>query len=134
MRTLKPFPQRWWYAAPWKTTRPYLPKVKFYLCGDEYCNDTLYLVVPLLGSFVFRINRNIRLSGRCDECVEEFGPWCPGCENCHRGPRCHNWNDCIIRDTGHESKLLDCSGCGGAYCPECERTPEGSCPSKGGVK
>lgn len=129
---MKPFPNRWWYGAPWKNTHPFRPMARIYRCGDEYCNDTLYLQFPLLGCITIRTGKNIRLSGRCEACVAEFGPWCEGCNDCHQGPRCHPWwGECICKDTGHEGKLSTCPACGGAYCPECEEEPKGNCPQGG---
>jgi hypothetical protein len=41
---------RWQYWAPWGVTRPWLPHV--FRGGDEWCNDSICLVIPLLGCLV----------------------------------------------------------------------------------
>ena len=128
MMNIKPFPKRWWYARPCIDTMRRLPLVKFYQCGDEYCNDTLYMRAPLLGELTVRVSKTIRLYGRCEQCVAEYGPWCEGCNDCHYGPRCHYWIKCTNEELSHESKIERCPACNGNYCPECEQHPEENCP------
>lgn len=120
---------RWWYHHPsrkWDWQDWLLPYIKYYKCGDEFCNDTLFIRIPLLGHIVIRMNKRIRINDRCPECVAEYGPWCPGCMDCHRGPRCHNWLEC-----DHTGKVVRCPACGGDYCPACEPEPKKSCPYRG---
>lgn len=122
---------RWWYLPPTSETVFCFPKARIYRCGDEFCNDTLFLQMPFLGELTIRINSTIRVDGKCEECVAEFGPWCPGCKECHQGPRCHNWHECTTQEEAHESKLGRCPACAGQYCTECETEPRTSCPYRG---
>lgn len=122
-------PARWWYHHPtpqWGLRDWLVPLVRYYKCGDEFCNDTLFVRIPLVGHVVIRLNRNIRINNRCDGCVAKYGPWCAGCKGCHRGPRCHWWLGC-----GHETKVGLCCACGGSYCVTCEPNPQKSCPYRG---
>jgi hypothetical protein len=124
-----PKPKRWWYDIPrrgWEPKDWLIPYIHFYRCGDEFCNDTLFIRIPLLGHITIRMNRHIRINNKCDECVTTYGPWCPGCQECHRGPRCHDWVSC-----DHEAKVVMCPACGGDYCPTCEPNPKQSCPYRG---
>lgn len=122
-------PARWWYHRPrrgWDVRDWLVPCIKYFKNGDEFCNDTLFIRIPLVGHFVIRLNRYIRINNRCDECVATYGPWCAGCEDCHWGPRCHLWLEC-----DHIRKLLRCPACGGNYCPTCEPYPKKTCPYRG---
>lgn len=122
----RPFADRWWWSPPWKVTRPWLPRVQvFPTGGDEYCNPTVLVVLPLLGDVVVRYRRGPIRTQACDECVAENGPWCAGCQSCHEGPRCHPWGlECRCPET---AALGDCPACGGMYCTVCEPTPDQSC-------
>ena len=122
---MKPFRHRWWYHGP-RNSSSQKPMLKFYRCGDEFCNDTVYLRLPFLGSVTVRVNWRIRRDDACGKCIAEYGPWCSGCQSCHRGSRCHQWIDCR-----HEpAPLRHCPACGGLYCWLCEREPRERCPSR----
>ena len=122
--------KRWWYEHPkrnWDLRDWLVPYFKFFKCGDQFCNDTLFIRIPLLGDITIRTGkRPFRINNKCEQCIAEYGPWCQGCEGCHHGPRCHPWLECE-----HEAKLLRCPACGGDYCPECEPTPKQTCPYRG---
>ena len=57
---------RWWWNPPWKVTRPWLPRAGFYPHGDEHCNDTLLIVLPMLGDVVIRYRRGPIRTKPCD--------------------------------------------------------------------
>jgi len=66
---LSVYARRWQYAPPWGCTRWWLPAVHYYRGGDEYCNNTLLVQLPLLGHVVLwkpwgRLRTTI-----CDECM-----------------------------------------------------------------
>jgi hypothetical protein len=119
---------RWWYDRPrrgWRAGDWLLPCLRFYECGDEFCNDTLFLRIPLVGHLYIRTGRRpFRVNAICEECVVKYGPWCYGCQGPHRGPRCHDWLSCEhLAQT-----VVRCPACGGDYCPACEPEPRKSCP------
>lgn len=60
---------RWQYVPPWGCTRWALPRIAFYRGGDEFCNDTLLVQVPLLGHVVFWKPWGPLRTRPCDECL-----------------------------------------------------------------
>jgi hypothetical protein len=117
--------ERWWYSPPWKVTRPWQSRVRLFPeGGDEYCNPTIMIVFPLLGDVTIRYQPGPIRTRACDTCVEDWGPWCTGCETCHPGPRCHDWGHCR-----HNAPLKDCPVCKGTYCTLCEPEPQDNCPA-----
>lgn len=117
--------ERWWYAPPWKVTRPWLPRVKLFPeGGDEYCNPTVLIVLPLLGDIVVRYKRGPARTQACATCQAEQGPWCEGCRSCHTGPRCHPrlWaceHPLALFDSG-DVAWETCPRCKGDHCTGCE--------------
>lgn len=63
---------RWWWSPPWKVTRPWLPRVLRFSHGDEFCNDTILVVLPLLGDIVVRYRQELRYYP-CEECIANAG-------------------------------------------------------------
>lgn len=67
--------RRWWWSPPWKVTRPWLPR--YMVCpkgGDEWCNPTILIVLPLLlGDVVIRYKRGPLRHQACDTCILESG-------------------------------------------------------------
>lgn len=122
-RDLKPFPERWWYTAPWKRSRPFRFVIRVFRDGgDEFCNPTIWIGLPLLGAITIRYRRGPIRTYACDTCQRTDGPWCEGCQSCHPGPRCHDWGCCP-----HNVRTEDCLQCGGMYCPLCEPEPASNC-------
>jgi hypothetical protein len=64
-------PRRWQYSPPWGCTYWALPRVHYYRGGDEYCNDTLLIQLPLLGHVVFWKPWGTLRTTPCDECVAD---------------------------------------------------------------
>lgn len=122
--------KRWWYEHPkrnWELRDWLVPYFKFFECGDQFCNDTLFIRIPLLGDITIRTGkRPFRINNKCEECVAKYGPWCRGCQDCHIGPRCHKRLGC-----GHEGKIARCPACAGSYCSRCEPNPTKTCPYRG---
>lgn len=122
---------RWWYHRPhrrWDVQDWLFPKIAFYECGDEFCNNTVFIRIPVIGHVVIRTGqRPFRINTKCDKCIAEHGPWCPGCRDCHQGPRCHSWLGCEHEDV----KVIRCPACGGSFCPACEPEPKKTCPHRG---
>lgn len=124
---------RWWYHAPWKVTRPWLPSVRVYPHGDERCNDTLWLQLPFAGAVVIRFRPGPLRTEACAELQAEFGPWCEGCEHCHTGQRCHP-GLAYCKHTYKQfveglAPIVECPKCGGDYCAACEAEPNtDTCP------
>lgn len=63
--------RRWQYSPLWGCTQWWLPSVRFYRGGDEYCNNTLLVQVPLLGHVIFWKPWGELRTGRCAECVAD---------------------------------------------------------------
>lgn len=63
--------RRWQYSPPWGCTRWWLPAVRYYRGGDEYCNNTLLIRLPLLGHVIFWKPWGRLRTTPCDECVAE---------------------------------------------------------------
>ena len=125
----KPFPERWWYGAPWTWSHPWKPSLKVYRNGgDEYCNPTVQLILPLLGGVTVRYKPGPIRTEACAKCQDEFGPWCPACVACHWSPACHPGVRQCLDYTGHLEPFHDCPECGGQYCTECEDDPLDYCP------
>lgn len=118
--------KRAWYSPPWAVTHPWRPRVM--QAEDEYCNPTVWLQAPFLGALTVRYKTGPLRTEACNTCQAEHGPWCTGCQDCHDGPRCHNWITCghPIPEPVHDG---DCPKCGGYYCPLCEPDPTGHCPT-----
>jgi hypothetical protein len=118
-------PARWWYHNPKRLTR--LWWFDFLTSTDEFCNPTFYVQLPFLGAWVFRYKRGPIRTEACEQCQRDMGPWCHGCQGCHRGPRCHDWLSC-----DHDTKDIEyCPACGGDYCTNCEPNPKQTCPYRG---
>jgi hypothetical protein len=83
---------RWWWTPPWQLTRPWLPYIGRSRHGDEWCNSTLFIILPfMLGSLTIRYGRKLRTraDGSCDEIVAGNGyPNCPLCGFDH-------WPSCV---------------------------------------
>jgi hypothetical protein len=64
---------RWQYHAPWTLTRPWLPRAG--TGSDEFCNDSVYAVLPFfLGMIVvFWRPGQLRVAedGPCEACLWE---------------------------------------------------------------
>jgi len=60
------YSERWQYWAPWNVTNPWLPRM--FRGGDEYCNPSVVIVLPLLGAFVWFYKRGPLRTEPCDEC------------------------------------------------------------------
>ena len=73
--------KRWWWSPPWKVTRPWLPRVALYPHGDEWCNGTFAVVLPLLGDVIVRYRRGPLREKPCDACILEASDHrvCPYC-------------------------------------------------------
>lgn len=65
------YARRWNWTPPWGCTRWWLPAVHHYRGGDECCNDTLLIQLPLLGHVVFWKPWGQLRTAPCDECVAE---------------------------------------------------------------
>lgn len=83
---------RWWYSPPWKLSEPRLWGVSVYKCGDEWCNDTAFIVLPYyLGALTIRFRPGplrTRDDGPCDDSWLAMGaPPCPFCRHSHM-PHC----------------------------------------------
>jgi hypothetical protein len=63
--------RRWQYTPPWGCTRWALPRVQLFRGGDEFCNDTLLVQLPLLGHLIFWKPFGALRTSPCDECVAE---------------------------------------------------------------
>ena len=121
---------RWWYHPPKQRSRPLSFVFDVYRNGgDEYCNPTVYIGLPLLGAWVIRYKWGPIRTEACTECQREQGPWCAGCESCHRGPRCHDLITCYD-NVVHNLAQRNCPTCGGWYCPDCEDDPVEVCPNR----
>jgi hypothetical protein len=55
----------WW--APWSVTRPWLPRFSA-RGGDEFCNDSVTLILPFLGAFIVFWQPGPLRDFPCDEC------------------------------------------------------------------
>jgi hypothetical protein len=55
----------WW--PPWGVTRPWLPRVSS-RGGDEWCNDSVTLILPFLGAFIFFWRPGPMRTMPCAEC------------------------------------------------------------------
>lgn len=62
---------RWQYTPPWGCTYWALPRVKYFRGGDEYCNNTLLIQLPLLGHVTFWKPFGKLRTTPCDECIAE---------------------------------------------------------------
>jgi hypothetical protein len=117
----KPFADRWWYARPQKASRPWAFGCRvFPQGGDEYCNPTIYIALPFLGSWVVRYKPGPLRTEACAVCQADQGPWCKNCESCHWGPRCH---PCSCPEQYEHWGY--CPSCRGYYCPVCTPNPGG---------
>lgn len=67
----KVYMRRWSWTPPWGCTAWWLPSVRYYRGGDEYCNNTLLIQLPLLGHVVFWKPWGQLRTTPCDECVAE---------------------------------------------------------------
>lgn len=72
---------RWWWSPPWKVTRPWLPRFARYEHGDEWCNPTALIVLPMLGDVVIRYKDGPLREKPCDACILENPDHrvCPHC-------------------------------------------------------
>lgn len=73
---------RWQYHAAWTITRPWLPRAG--TGADEFCNDSVYVVLPLFLGMVVVFWRPGKLR------VEEDGP-CTACRWEHEYDRQMGW-------------------------------------------
>ena len=72
------------WTPPWGCTRWALPYVKYYRGGDEHCNNTLLIQLPLLGHVVLWKPWGRLGTTPYDECAPESGAetvyrFCPSC-------------------------------------------------------
>lgn len=67
------FGKRVWWYPPWRLHRHWFPRAMF--ASDEYHNDTLFVVVPLFGGFVFAYRSGslstVECVGNCPICFTE---------------------------------------------------------------
>jgi hypothetical protein len=56
------------YTPPWGCAGWWLPSVHYYRGGDEYCNNTLLIQLPLLGHAVFWKPWGRLRTTQCEEC------------------------------------------------------------------
>lgn len=65
------YAHRWQYTPPWGCTCWALPAVRYYRGGDEHCNNTLLIQLPLLGHVVFWKPWGRLRTSSCDKCLTE---------------------------------------------------------------
>lgn len=63
--------RRWQWTPPWGCTNWALPRVRYCRGGDENCNNTLLIQLPLLGHVVLWKPWGKLRTTPCDECMAE---------------------------------------------------------------
>lgn len=60
---------QWW--GPHRVVQPWCPRV--FRGGDEFCNDSIGIVVPFLGCVVIFYNRRLNTDPniKCEQCEDE---------------------------------------------------------------